>query len=37
VVVRFSKSRRRYERRGLLVEPRALTEAQCELDRQNRE
>jgi hypothetical protein len=37
VVVRFSKSRRRYERQGLLVEPRALTEAQCGLDRQNRE
>jgi hypothetical protein len=37
VVVRFSKSRRRYERRGLLVEPRALAEAQRELDRQNRE
>ncbi|MGY8681459.1 hypothetical protein Q2941_27255 [Bradyrhizobium sp. UFLA05-153] len=36
VVVRFSKSRRRYERQGLLVEPRALTEAQRELDRQNR-
>jgi hypothetical protein len=31
VVVRFSKSRRRYERRGLLVEPQALTEAQREL------
>jgi hypothetical protein len=26
VVVRFSRSRRRYERRGLLVEPQALTE-----------
>jgi hypothetical protein len=31
VVVRFSRSRRRYERQGLLVEPRALTEAQREL------
>ena len=31
VVVRFSKSRRRYERQGLLVEPAALTEAQAEL------
>jgi hypothetical protein len=31
VVVRFSKSRRRYERQGLLVEAQALTEAQREL------
>lgn len=31
VVVRFSRSRRRYERQGLLVEPHALTEAQREL------
>jgi hypothetical protein len=37
VVIRFSKSRQRYERQGLLVEPRALTEAQRELDRQNPE
>jgi hypothetical protein len=37
VVIRFSKSRRRYERQGLLVEPLALTEAHRELDRQNRE
>jgi hypothetical protein len=37
VVVRFSKTRRRYERQGLLVEPHALTEAQRELDRPNRE
>jgi hypothetical protein len=37
VVVRFSKSLRRYERQGLLVEPRALAEAQREVDRQNRE
>ena len=27
VVVRFSRTRRRYERQGLLVEPRALTDA----------
>jgi hypothetical protein len=32
VVVRFSKTRRRYERRGLLVEPQALAEAQREVD-----
>jgi hypothetical protein len=31
VVVRFSKSRRRYERQGLLVEPQALAEARREL------
>jgi hypothetical protein len=31
VVVRFSKSRGRYERQGLLVEPQALTESQREL------
>ena len=37
VVVRFSKRRRRYERQGLLVEPRAATEAQRELDEYNRE
>jgi hypothetical protein len=36
VVVRFSKSRRRYERQGLLVEPQALTEAQRELAPQTR-
>ena len=30
VVVRFSKSRGRYERQGLLVEPQALTEAQLQ-------
>jgi hypothetical protein len=34
VVVRFSKSRRRYERQGILVEPQALTDAQRELDEQ---
>jgi hypothetical protein len=33
VVVRFSRSRRRYERQGLLVEPGALAEAQRELDK----
>jgi hypothetical protein len=32
VVVRFSKSRGRYERQGLLVEPQALAEAQREFD-----
>ena len=37
VVVRFSKSRRRYERQGLLVEPSALAEAQREIDPQDRE
>ena len=31
VVVRFSRSRRRYERQGLLVQPAALAEAQAEL------
>jgi hypothetical protein len=31
VVVRFSRSRKRYERRGLLVEPQALIEAEREL------
>jgi hypothetical protein len=31
VVVRFSKSRRRYERQGLLVEPQALLQAQRQL------
>jgi hypothetical protein len=32
VVVRFSRSRRRYERQGLLVEPHALAEARRELE-----
>lgn len=32
VVVRFSRTRRRYERQGLLVEPHALAEIQRELD-----
>ena len=36
VVVRFSKTRRRYERQGLLVEPHALAEGQRELNRQDR-
>jgi hypothetical protein len=36
VVVRFSKSRRRYERQGLLVEPHAVKEAQRELDEHQR-
>ena len=34
VVVRFSRSRRRYERQGLLVEPQALTDAERELEEQ---
>jgi len=34
VVVRFSRSRRRYERRGLMVEPQALTDAERDLDKQ---
>ena len=32
VVVRFSRSRRRYERQGLLVEPEAITAAQRSLE-----
>lgn len=32
VVVRFSRARRRYERRGLLVEPQALADARRELE-----
>jgi hypothetical protein len=32
VVVRFSRTRRRYERRGLLVEPQALADAQRDLE-----
>jgi hypothetical protein len=35
VVVRFSRTRRRYERQGLLVEARALADAQRELDKQH--
>jgi len=34
VVVRFSRSRRRYERRGLLVEPQALAEVRSQLEEQ---
>ena len=36
VVVRFSRSRRRYERQGLLVEPQALMDAQRDLEEQRR-
>lgn len=36
VVVRFSRSRRRYERQGLLVEPGALAEVEREIDTQGR-
>jgi hypothetical protein len=36
VVVRFSKSRGRYERQGLLVEPQALREAERELGGERR-
>jgi hypothetical protein len=36
VVVRFSRSRRRYERQGLLVEPQALSDVQRELEAQRR-
>jgi hypothetical protein len=36
VVVRFSKSRGRYERQGLLVEPQALAETQRELANERR-
>jgi hypothetical protein len=36
VVVRFSRSRRRYERQGLLVEPQALAQAQRELAKPTR-
>ncbi|OIQ66923.1 hypothetical protein GALL_515040 [mine drainage metagenome] len=35
VVVRFSRTRRRYERQGLLVERQALTEAQHEIGKKN--
>ncbi len=37
VVVRFSRSRRRYERRGLLVEPEVLADARRDLEEQRRE
>lgn len=36
VVVRFSRSRRRYERQGLLVEPPALADAQQDLEARRR-
>ncbi len=36
VVVRFSRSRRRYERQGLLVEPPALADAQRDLEARRR-
>jgi hypothetical protein len=36
VVVRFSRSRRRYERQGLLVEPAALAEVEREIENQAR-
>jgi len=36
VIVRFSRTRRRYERQGLLVEPQALAEARRELDEERR-
>jgi hypothetical protein len=31
VIVRFSRTRKRYERQGLLLEPRAITESEREL------
>lgn len=37
VVVRFSRSRRGYERHGLLVEPQALADAQRDLEARRRE
>ena len=37
VVVRFSRSRRRYERQGLLVEPQALADVQHDLVARRRE
>jgi len=36
VVVRFSRTRRRYERQGLLVEPKALADAEREIAEQAR-
>ncbi len=36
VVVRFSRSRRRYERQGLLVEPHSLAEAQRQIEARER-
>jgi hypothetical protein len=37
VVVRFSRSRRRYERQGLLIEPEALLTAQRDLEERRRD
>jgi hypothetical protein len=37
IVVRFSRSRRRYERQGLLVEPPVLADVQHDLEAQRRE
>jgi hypothetical protein len=37
IVVRFSRSRRRNERQGLLVEPQALAEKRRDLERQRGE
>ena len=37
VVVRFSRTRRRYERQGLLVEPQALTDAERDLEEWRRD
>jgi hypothetical protein len=34
--VRFSRSRKRYERQGLMVEPKALADVQRELAGQTR-
>jgi hypothetical protein len=34
IVVRFSKTRKRYERQGLLVEPQALKEAEREIEKE---
>jgi len=36
VVVRFSKNRGRYERQGLMVEPKALQQVERDLDAQRR-
>ncbi len=36
IVVRFSRTRKRYERQGILVEPQALREAQQQVDRERR-
>ncbi|MGD9880219.1 MAG: hypothetical protein AB7F22_21230 [Reyranella sp.] len=36
VVVRFSRTRKRYERQGLLVDPQALVEVQRDLGERDR-